>query len=123
MTVMEFVASTLEQICGNDPSSCSDFINFPRQLNVFHPTAAGNYVRFLFGSPNDECCILLSGLIANWVKGAAEKFPKTAAELSNSKKSSQRELYQNKKTFTKKWMEQYKFVFLDHTSIENNTEL
>ena len=28
MTAMEFVTSTLERICGNDPSSCSDFINF-----------------------------------------------------------------------------------------------
>ena len=122
MTAMEFVTSTLERIYGNNPFSCSDFINFSRQLNDFHPTAADNYVRFLVGSPDDECCKLLSGLIANWVKGAAEKFPKTAAGLPNPEKSFQRELYQNKTTFTKKRMEQYKSVFLDHTSIENNID-
>ena len=79
-------------------------------------------MRFLVGPPDDECCKLISGLIAHWVKGAAAKFPKTAAGLPNSEKSFQRELYQNKTTFTKKWMEQYKFVFLDHTSIENNID-
>ena len=102
MIAMGFVTSTPEQICGKDTSSYSYFINVSRELNNFHPATADNYVRFLLCSPDVECCKFFSGIIINWVKGTSEKFLKTAAGLPDSEKLFQRELYQNKKTSTKK---------------------
>jgi hypothetical protein len=84
MSTPKFVSLTLLRICDPDPSSFgSDFSNLCVVMSSL-PSTARTYVRLLASSPDDACFCLLVGVVENWIQGMAEKFPKTAAGVSNA---------------------------------------
>jgi hypothetical protein len=79
MSPAEFVSSTLTRICDPDPSSYgSDFSNLCVVMKSL-PSTARTYVRLIADSPDDACfCLLvLVGVVKNWIRDMAERFPKT----------------------------------------------
>ena len=62
------------------------------------------YIRLLASSPDDACFCLLVGVVENWIQGMAEKFPKTAAGVSNAQLNFERAKELKMRTFLADFM-------------------
>jgi len=77
MSPAEFVSLTLTRICDSDPSSYGlDFSNLCVVMKSL-PSTVRTDVRLIADSPDDACFYLLVGVVKNWIRDMAERFPKT----------------------------------------------
>ena len=107
MSTPRFVSSTLLRICDPEPSSYgSDFSNLCVVMSSLQSTAR-TYVWLLASCPDDACFCLLVGVVENWIQGMAEKFPKTAAEVSNAQLNFERVKGLKMRTFLADFMKDY----------------
>ena len=84
MSTAKFVSSTLMRICDPDPSSYgSDFSKLCVVMKSL-PSTARTYVRLVADSPDSNCFCLLVGVVDNWIRDMAERFPKTSAGVPNA---------------------------------------
>jgi hypothetical protein len=121
MSTPKFVSSTLLRICGPDPSSHGlDFSNLCVVMNSL-PSMARTYVRLLASSPDDACFCLLVGVMENWVKNMAERFPKTAASVPNAQLDFKREKELKMRAFVADFMKEYDLTCLPPADISSFT--
>jgi hypothetical protein len=84
MSTAKFVSSTLMRICDPDPSSYgSDFSKLCAVMKSL-PSTARTYVWLVADSPDSNCFCLLVGVVENWIRDMAERFPKTSAGVPNA---------------------------------------
>jgi len=122
MTPIEFVDSTLRKLSKSwkdVSSSSSDFDKFTMILDDFPPGSA-RLVDLLIGLMSDsECCTLLSNCVDHWIDSAAEEFPKTTAQISGSELQFQVKKDEQKGSFIKQWVHQYKTFGLDENNMSS----
>jgi hypothetical protein len=109
MSTPRFVSSTLLRIvCDPDPSSFgSDFSNLCVVMSSL-PSTACTYVWLLASSPDEACFCLLVGVVENWrIQDMAEKFPQTAAGVSNAQLDFKRAKELKMRTFLADFMKDY----------------
>ena len=80
-------------------------------------STAYTYVQLLASSPDDACFCLLVGVVENWIQGIAEKFPKTAAGVSNAQLNFERAKELKMRTFLADFMKDYNSTGLPSADI------
>jgi len=121
MSPAEFVSSTLTRICDPDTSSYgSDFSNLCVVMKSL-PSTACTYVRLIADSPDDTCFCLLVGVVENWIRDMAERFPKTSAGVPNAQLDFERAKEMNMCAFVADFMKEYDSTGLPSAGIPSIT--
>jgi len=121
MSPAEFVLWTLTRICDPDPSPCGlDFSNLCVVMKSL-PSTAHTYVRLIADSPDDACFCLLVGVVENWIRDMAERFPKTSAGVPNAQLDFERAKEMKMRAFIADFMKEYNSTGLPPADISSIT--
>jgi hypothetical protein len=80
-------------------------------------STAYTYVQLFASSPDDACFCLLVGVVESWIQDMAEKFPKTAAGVSNAQLDFERAKELKMRTFLADFMKDYNSTGLPSADI------